>query len=85
VPFSELGQRERLGREHQMAERAELGEGEADLAEGALRPSLDRTGGVEEQQSQGTARYGVATVGHDGRLGEDVTGRQRGVGASLAD
>lgn len=75
LALGELRERERFGREHEVPERAELGERKADLGEGAFRTGLDGAGGVEEEEGEGAFRHGAATlVGHGERYEDAPAG-----------
>lgn len=52
VPFRQMGQREGLGGERQVPERAKFGKREAHLGEGALGTRFHGAGGVEEEEGE---------------------------------
>ena len=66
VPFRQMGQRQWLGGQHQVAECAKFGERQTDLGEGAFGTRFHGAGGVEEEEGEGAPGRGgsAATVGH---------------------
>ncbi len=64
VPLSELRERERLGGQHEVPERSELGEREARRGERPLGARFDGSRRVEEEEGEGAPARGIA-VGHE--------------------
>lgn len=64
MPLRQMGERKRFGGEHEVAKRAELGERETDLGQGAFGTRLHGASGVEQEEGECAPRRrgGAATV-----------------------